>query len=106
MKRVLLCGNSLLVSGLQASLENKSGLEIEQINPQEETILERVMRWKPDVLILESALIKEYISFSILNEFPRLRIISVDLDGNRMLVFSGLASERPSTEVLLQMIAA
>ena len=106
MKRVLLCGNSLFVSGLQASLGFNPGLEIQQIEPQENLIQEQVKVWKPDVLILEKVLLKEKVSLSILNDFPQVRIISVDLDENRLLVLSGLASEQPSTEELLQMIAA
>jgi hypothetical protein len=106
MKRVLLCGNSLFVSGLQASLGFVSGLEIQQIEPQEDLIHEQVKVWKPDVLILETVLLKEKVSLSILNDFPQVRIISVDLDENRLLVLSGLASEHPSMEELLQVIAA
>ncbi|MBE0687498.1 MAG: hypothetical protein IH585_16025 [Anaerolineaceae bacterium] len=106
MKRVLLCGNSLFVSGLQASLGIDTGLEIQQIEPQEACIHERVKLWKPDVLIVEKALLREKVSLSILNDFPQVRIISVDIDENRLLVLTGLASEKPSTEELLQMIAA
>lgn len=106
MKRVLLCGNSLFVSGLQASLEIDAGLEIQQIEPLEECIHERVKLWKPDVLILEKVLLREKVSLSILNDFPQVRIISLDLDENRLLVLSGLASEHPSMEELLQVIAA
>ena len=106
IKRVLLCGNSLLVSGLQASLEGDPGLEIQQIEPQEESIHARVKLWKPDILIIEKALLREKVSLSILNDFPNVRIIGVDLDENRLLVLYGLASEHPSMEELLQVIAA
>ena len=105
-KRVLLCGNSLFVSGLQVSLGVEPGLEIQQIEPQAECIHEYVKLWKPDVLIVEKIILREKISLSILNDFPLVRIISIDLDENRLLVLSGLASERPSTEDLLQVIAA
>ena len=106
MKRVLLCGNSIFVSGLQASLEVQPGLEILQVEPQVDIIHEQVKLWNPDVLILETMLLKEKISLSILNDFPQLRIISVDLDKNKLLVLSGSSSEKPSTEDLLHMIAA
>ena len=106
MKRVLLCGNSLFVSGLQVSLGIAPGLEIRQIEPEVEYIHEYVKLWKPDVLIIEKILLREKVSLSILNDFPQVRIISIDLDENRLLVLSGLASDKPSTEDLLQMIAA
>jgi hypothetical protein len=106
MKRVLLCGNSLFVSGLQASLEVARGLNLQQIGPKLDLIYERVKLWRPDVLIIETVLLKDKVSLSILNDFPKVRIISVDLDENRLLVLSGLATERPSIEELLQVIAA
>lgn len=105
MKRVLLCGNSLLVSGLQASLKVDPGLEIQQIEPQED-LIQNIEVWKPDVLIIETVLLKEKVSLSILNDFPQVRIISIDLDVNRLLVLSGSTSEYPSIEDLLQVIAA
>lgn len=106
MKRVLLCGISLFVSGLQASLGVDPGLDIQQIEPQVDLIREQVKVWKPDVLILETVLLKDKVSLSILNDFPQVRIISIDLDVNRLLVLSGSTSEYPSIEDLLQVIAA
>lgn len=106
MKRVLLCGNSLFVSGLQASLEAAPGLELQQIEPQADRIRERVKAWKPEVLILETGLLKDKVSLSILEDYPQVRLISLDLDDNRLLVLSGSASEQPTTEKLLQVIAA
>ncbi|MBN2048545.1 MAG: hypothetical protein JW750_11940 [Anaerolineaceae bacterium] len=106
MKRVLLCGNSLFVSGLQASLEIASELELQMIEPQMDRIYERVKTWKPEVLILETGLLKETFSLSLLNDYPEIRLISLDLDDNRLLVLSGSTSEQPTTEGLLQVIAA
>ena len=106
MKRVLLCGNSLFVSGLQASLRSNPGLELQQIEPVEKCILKQVKHWKPDVLIVEKVLLREKVSLSILNDYPQVRIICVDLDTNRLLVLSGTTSEHPSTEDLLQEIVA
>ena len=106
MKRVLLCGNSIFVSGLQASLGVNPGLELLQIEPLANLIHEQVISWNPDILILESALLKEKISLSILNDFPKVRIISVDLEDNKLILLSGTMSLEPSTEELLQLIAA
>lgn len=106
MKRVLLCGNSLFVSGLQVSLRGDPGLVIQQIDPTEKCIHEQVKLWNPDVVIFEKALLEEKVSLSILNDVPQIRIISLDLDENRLLVLSGSTSEHPSTEDLLQVIAA
>lgn len=105
MKRVLLCGNSLFASGLQASLEDAPGLDLQLIEPQADRICERVKTWKPEVLILEAGLLKDKFSLSLLQDYPEMRLISLDLDENRLLVLSGAASEQPTTEELLQVIA-
>ncbi len=105
MKRVLLCGNSIFVSGLQASLGIDPGLELLRIEPLEDLIHEQLNIWDPDVLILESALLKEKISLSTLNDFPKVRIISLDLEDNKLILLSGTLSLEPSMEELLHLIA-
>ena len=55
---------------------------------------------------IQPALLKEKISLSILNDFPKVRIISVDLEDNKLILLSGTMSLEPSTEDLLHMIAA
>lgn len=104
MKRVLLCGNSLFVSGLQASLGAASGLDLQQIEPQADHIRERVKAWKPEVLILETGLLKDKFSLTLLQENPEMRLISLDIEDNRLLVLSGSAADQPTTEELLQLI--
>lgn len=105
MKRVLLCGNSLFVSGLHASLEVAPDLQLHQIEPQADCIQEWVQAWKPEVLILETGSLKDTFSLALLEENPQMRLISLDLEDNRLLVLSGSASDQPTTEELLQMIA-
>ena len=104
MKRVLLCGNSLFVSGVQASLEIADDLDLQQIEPKAARIREWVQSWKPEVLILEIGSLKDKIMLALLQENPQMRLISLDLEDNRLLVLSGSASSHPTTEELLQMI--
>ncbi len=106
MKRVLLCGNSLFISGLQASLEIALGLGLQWIEPQPDRIRERIKAWKPEVLILETGLLKDKFSLSLLQDFPQLKLIGLDIEENQLLVISGSASKQPTTEELLHMIEA
>ncbi len=105
MKRVLLCGSSLLISGLHASLGKAPGLDLQQIESQPERILARIETWQPDVLILETVLLKNGFSLALLQDFPRLKLIGLDIEENRLLLFSGSTAEKPTTEELLQLIA-
>jgi hypothetical protein len=106
VRRVLLCGNSLLISGLQASLAAVPELEVQLVDTQPEHIRERIAAWRPEVLLLEAGLLKSAFSLSLLHDFPRLKLIGFDLEDNRLLVFSGSSSHEPTPEALLQVIKA
>jgi hypothetical protein len=104
IKRVLLCGRSLIISGVQACLEGEPGLVLQQVDPQPDHIRDRVLAWKPDVLILESRLLQSAFSISLLHEFPQVKLIGLDIEDNRLLVFSGKAAREPTSRELLQVI--
>lgn len=104
MKRVLLYGNSLLISGLQASLGVVPGLELQQIEPHPECIYERIKTWQPDVLILETGRLENSFSLALLKAFPKIKLISLDIEEERFLVLSGSTSRKPTTEDLLKVI--
>ena len=106
MRRVLLCGNSLLISGLQASLGAVPELELQWVGPRPEDVQERIAAWQPQVLIIEAGLLKSAFSLSLLQDFPWLKLIGLEIEDNRLLVFSGVAALEPTPEDLLQAIQA
>jgi hypothetical protein len=102
--RVLLCGKSLLISGLRASLTAVPKLELQWVDAQPEHIRECITAWQPEVMILEAGLLKSAFSLSLLQDFPGLKLIGLELEDNRLLVFSGSSSVEPTPEELLQVI--
>jgi hypothetical protein len=104
MRRVLLCGKSLLISGLHASLVAMPGLELQIVDTWPENIRERIREWQPEVLILESGLFQSALALALLHDFPRLKLIGLDIEDNYLLVFSGQVSREPTPEKLLQVI--
>ena len=104
MKRVLLCGKSLFISGLLASLETVPGLELQLVDSRPEKIRKLIKAWQPDVLILETAQLKSAFSLSLLPDYPELKVIGLDIEDNRLQVFSGSVSYEPTPEQLLQVI--
>lgn len=106
IRRVLLCGKSLFISGLQATLEAAPGLELQVVEPEPDRIRERIREWQPDILILESELLNCQSSLSLLIDFPQLKLIGLDIEEDRLLVFSGQAAYAPTTFDLLQVIGA
>ncbi len=104
MRRVLLCGKSLLISGLQASLGAVPELELQWVDTQPEHIRECILAWQPEILIFEAALFKSAFSLSLLQDYPRLKLIGLEIEDNRLLVFTGASSHEPTPEDLLQVI--
>ena len=104
MRRVMLCGRSLCISGLQASLKAAPELELQVVDAQPELVRERLATWQPEVLILEAGLLRDAFSLSLLHDFPRLRLIGIEMEDNRLLVFSGSSCQEPTPETLLQVI--
>ena len=104
MRRVLFCGNSLLISGLQASLVTVPGLDLQIVDTHPENIRERIQEWQPEVLILETRLFQCTLALVLLHDFPQLKLIGLDNEDNRLLVFSGQASLEPTSEKLLEVI--
>ncbi len=106
MRRVLLCGKSLLISGLQASLVAVRGFDLQIVDAIPENIRERIEQWQPDVMILESRMFQSTFALTLLHDFPQLKLIGLDIESNRLLVFSGQASQGPTPQQLLQLIEA
>ena len=106
MRRILLCGKSLLITGLQASLQAAPGLELQLVDALPEHIRERITTWQPEVIILEAGLLRSAFSLSLLEDFPWLKLIGIEIENNRLLVFSGSSSLEPTPEDLLQVINA
>jgi len=86
-QKVLLCGNSLLMGGLLASLE-ATGLDLQQVGSEPELLQERMHAWKPDVVLLELEAVVQGLSLSLLEEIRRLTLIGLDPERDRMLVSS------------------
>jgi hypothetical protein len=94
MQKVLLCGQSLLMAGLQASLQTMPGLELDRVAPQPEELRRRLCEHPPDVLIVELAIIEKDSILHLLPQFPRLIVVGLDPDSDGVLLLS-LRQETP-----------
>lgn len=103
-KRVLLCGHSLFISSVRACLESEPGLVLQQVDPQPGHIRECILAWRPEVLILETGLLQSAFSLSLLHDYPQMKLIGLDIEDNRLLVFTGQAAREPTSRELLQVI--
>ena len=103
-RRVLLCGHSLFISSVQACLETEPGLDLQQVDLQPDHIRRRILAWQPDVLVLETGLLQSAFSISLMHDFPHMKLIGLDIEDNRLLVFTGQAAREPTSRELLQVI--
>ncbi len=101
-----MCGQSLCISGVQASLSAVPGLELRLVDTQPENIRASIAAWGPDVLILEAELLKSVLPLALLPDFPELKLIGIEIETNQLLVISGSSAYKPTPEQLLQVINA
>ncbi len=104
IKRVLLCGHSLFISSIQACLQEEPELALQQVDPHPDQIRERILAWRPEVLILETGLLQSAFSISLMQAFPQIKLIGLDIEDNRLLVFTGQAACEPTARKLVQVI--
>ncbi len=103
-KKVLLCGNSLFLAGLQASLESASGLQLARVEARSDPLWKRLGEEPPDVLILELGTLPGDFCLTLLKEFPHLMLLGLDLESDRLLVLSGQSRRALTADDLLQVI--
>jgi hypothetical protein len=89
VRRVLLCGKSLFICGVQATLESAPDLDLQLVEPQPDLIRERIIDWEPEILILETDLLSSHFPLALLIDFPKLKLIGLDIEDNRLLVVTG-----------------
>jgi len=88
-RKVVLYGNSLFIASVEASLTDRTGLEVSRLEASLPNALERLSALGPDVVILDMAESDEF-ALQILKEHPGLPLIGLDLSkNNQVLVLSG-----------------
>jgi DNA-binding NarL/FixJ family response regulator len=93
-RKVVLYGNSLFLAGVEASLTDRTGLEVSRLEANLPDALERLDALGPDVVILDMAESNAEFALKILKEHPGLPLIGLDLSkNNQVLVLSGQKRE-------------
>jgi hypothetical protein len=90
---------------MHAILEEAPAMEMQLVDPHPDAIRERIREWQPDILILENDLLNTQPFWSLLIDFPWIKLIGLDIENNRLLVYSSRAAEYPTTLDLLEVIS-
>ncbi|KAA0252997.1 MAG: hypothetical protein EDX89_16455 [Acidobacteria bacterium] len=102
MLTVVLLGNSLVLSGVGASLEGRPGLSVVRVEPGE-TTEEALRRLEPDVAVFDLATSRPDV-VGLWQRHPGLLPVGVDLLERRAVVFSRQSSSVLTTDDLLHVI--
>lgn len=90
-RAVLLCGHSLLLSGVAASLKGCPGLHVTQAATWAETC-RLVAEGAPDVLIFELGEAADSRALSLLFKYPGLIMLGLNVECNQAMLISGQGS--------------
>ncbi len=106
IKRVLLCGHSLFIAGLQASLEGMPGVELQRVEANTDRLQNRLSEWQPELLVLELDTLQHYLPLAMLKEYPHLILVGLDAESDRLLVLTGQSARPLTIDELLNVVSA
>lgn len=103
-RRVALYGSSLFIAGLEASLKDKPGLDVVRIEAPLLYVAERVKALRPDVVIFDINTVNPDHALPLLREHPGLALIGLDVNSNKVIVFSSQPYQTLTADDLVQVI--
>jgi DNA-binding NarL/FixJ family response regulator len=105
--RVLaLCGESLLIEGIEASLRDREGVEIVLLDTSRPDTVQVLDKLSPDIIVFDLTPSQLNCVFTFLRTHTDIVLIGLDLDRDLALVLSGEWRRLPTVADLMQVIEA
>jgi DNA-binding NarL/FixJ family response regulator len=105
--RVLaLCGESVLIEGIEASLQDNEGIEIVRLDTSQPGAVQVLSGLSPDILIFDLTPIQLSCVFTFLRTYTDIVLIGLDIDCNLVLFLSAEWRMLPTVADLMQVIEA
>ena len=101
-----LCGESLLIEGIEASLRDREGVEIVHLNTSQPTAVQALDTLSPDIIVFDLTPSQLSNVFTFLRTHTNAVLIGLDLDRDQALFLSGEWCMLPSVADLMQVIEA
>ncbi len=101
-----LCGESLLIEGIEASLKGREGVEIVRLNPSQPTAVQVLDELSPDIIVFDLTPSQLSSFFCFLRTHPDVVLIGLDLDCDLALLLSGEWGLLPTVADIQQVIEA
>ena len=102
-RRVVLCGRSVILGTVSASLQSYPDLEVVSLLPPFPSA-EELRALAPDVILFDVETGRPEAGFSLLGTCPSLLLIGIDPSTNQALLWSGRYLRELSTQDLVRVI--
>jgi hypothetical protein len=106
MRTVAIYGNSLALSSVRASLEQRAGLRVLGFDPTQPGASERLSVAHPDVIVFDLASRQSDSAVALWKAQPHVVLIGLDVAADHVLVLSGQSSQVLTADDLVQVIEA
>ncbi len=103
-KIIVLYGNSLVMSGIAASLERRRQWQLHQISAAAPNLFSQLRALHPDVLIFDMAAGLPAVSLALLREHSHILLIGVDLSCYEIFQWTIRRVQTLTTEDLVRVI--
>ena len=104
VRLLALCGDSLLMEGIDASLRDCVGVEIVRLNTSRPTAVQILDKLNPDIVVFDLTPSQLSSIFTFLQTHTDIVLIGLDLDRDLALFLSGEWRRLPSVADLMQVI--
>ncbi len=101
---MVIYGNSLLLSGIGASLKRRTGLNVVFFDPAPVGATERLNALRPDVVAFDVGEACPDSAIALWRAQPQLLLVGVDLENDQAQVLSGQVSTVLSADGLVELI--
>lgn len=102
--KVVLYGDSLVLTGVGQSLERFPRFQILSLDPSGADAPRELDALSPAAIILDLSVVPTDLAFSLLNGRPDLLLIGIDPGGNGLVVLSGQQARQLTAADLAQLI--
>lgn len=105
--RVLaLCGESLLIEGIEASLQDREGVEVVLLDTSQPGAVQDLDKLSPDIIVFDLTPSQLTCVFSFLRTQTDVVLIGLDINSDLALILSGERCMLPTVADLMQVIEA